>query len=66
MDIYARVTDKIINLLEKRRGAVAQAVDLDRTAAQSCEQEAVSRPEFFPAFGIEVRFTVLADDPPSE
>ena len=42
MDIYAIVTDKIINHTWNARGcAVAQAVDLGRIAAQPCEQEAI-------------------------
>ena len=64
MDIYALVTDKIINLLESGVVPWAQAVDLDRTTAQPCEQEAISRRQLFPAFGIEIRFAVLADDAP--
>jgi hypothetical protein len=43
---------------------MAQAVDLDRTAAQPCEQEAVSLIKLFPSFSVEVRFTVLAHAPP--
>ena len=36
---------------------MAQAVDLNRTAAESCQQEALSRSKSFSALGLEVRFT---------
>src|SRR6266852_2860418 len=45
---------------------MAQTVDLDRTTAQSCQQEAVSRRERVFAFGIEIRIAILVDDAPGE
>ena len=41
MDIYAIVTDKIINLLEQGVVPWRRPWTSSRTAAQSCQQEAV-------------------------
>jgi hypothetical protein len=43
---------------------MAQAVDLDWTAAQSHKQEAVSRRQSLSTLGFEVRFAFLANDAP--
>ena len=64
MDIYAIVTDKIINLLEQGVVPWRRPWTSSRTAAQSREQEAISRHQSFSAFSLEVCFTVLADDAP--
>ena len=61
MDVYAIVTEKIINMLEQGRRAMAQAVDRRRIAAQCREQEAISRDQSFSAFSVQVRAAVLVD-----
>ena len=66
MDVYAIVTEKIINLLEQ--GIVPwrrpwTSTGLPRNLSK---QEAVSRRQSFSAFGLEIRFAVLADDAPGE
>ena len=64
MDIYAIVTDKIINLLEQ--GVVPwrrpwTSTGLPRNLVSKKPYRGINH---FSAFGLEVRFTILADDAP--
>ena len=61
MNTYEIVNEKIISLLEYGSYTVAQAVGFNRITAQSDKQEAIPWCERFSAFGIEIRFTFLAD-----
>ncbi|MGA7871497.1 MAG: ArdC family protein [Candidatus Binatus sp.] len=66
MDVYAIVTEKIINLLEQ--GVVPWRRPWISTgpAAKSCQQETASRSQLFSTFSHEIHVTILADDAPGE